>query len=251
MNDRNMLMEFLRMPLVGTDEVFEKFSSIAGARIFGTGLKKFLFIRGAGKNRVLLVAHADTYWDKAYGGCNSSNGAPGEIYEKDGKIRNKNGGLGADDRAGCAIAWLLKDLGHSILITSGEECGRLGSNYLVNAHPGIKDEINNDHQFVVQFDRRNSRDFKCYGVGTDEFREYVKEKTGSYDRENKSFNEPDKRSTTDIVTLCESVCGVNLSVGYKEEHTVKEHLIIKDWKNTLGLSRKWFSEPDIPRFDLS
>ena len=32
----------------------------------------------------------------------------------------------------------------------------------------IADEINHDHQFVIQFDRRNGRDFKCYDVGTDE-----------------------------------------------------------------------------------
>jgi len=250
MNDKDVLMEFLKMPLGGTDEVFDKFSKISGAEVHGSGLKKFLFIKGSRKNRVLLVAHSDTYWDKAYGGCNSSNGAPGEICEEDGIIRNRNGGLGADDRAGCAIAWLLKDLGHSILITSGEEQGRQGSNYLVRSHPGIREEINRNHRFVVQFDRRNARDFKCYSVGTDMFREYVKGKTGSYDRKNKSFCEPDKRSATDIVTLCESVCEVNLSVGYKGEHTTEECLVIEDWENTLDLSRKWFSEPDIPRFDL-
>jgi len=43
---------------------------------------------------------------------------------------------------------------------------------------------------------------------------------------------------------------VNLSVGYKGEHTDDELLVIRDWENTLDLSRKWFSEPDIPRFGL-
>ena len=248
--DSCVLIAFLKMSLEGTDEIFEKFSSIAGAKVFGSGLKKFLFIKGTRENRVLLVAHADTWWDGSYSGLQSGNCAPAEIFEDSGIIRNKNGGLGADDRAGCAIVWLLKDLGHSILITNGEEHGRQGSNYLVDAHPDIKDEINNDHQFVVQFDRRNARDFKCYRVGTDEFREYVKGKTGTYDREKKSFSEPDFISATDIVTLCRSVCGVNLSVGYKGEHTDDELLVIRDWENTLDLSRKWFSEPDIPRFDL-
>ena len=41
---------------------------------------------------------------------------------------------------------------------------------------------------------------------------------------------------------------MNLSVGYKGEHTDDELLVIRDWENTLDLSRKWFSEPDIPRF---
>ena len=43
---------------------------------------------------------------------------------------------------------------------------------------------------------------------------------------------------------------MNLSVGYKGEHTDDELLVIRDWENTLDLSRKWFSEPDIPRFGL-
>ena len=167
-NDKDVLIEFLGMPIQGADEVFEKFSRITGAEVFGRGLKKFLYVKGARKNRVLLATHADTWWDGSYSGLQSGNCAPAEIVEGSGIIRNKNGGLGPDDRAGCAILWLLKDLGHSILITSGEKQGRQGSNYLMDAHPGIKDEINNDHQFVVQFDRRNAREFKCYGVGTDE-----------------------------------------------------------------------------------
>jgi len=247
MNDKDVLMEFLKMPLGGTDEVFEKFSQISGAEEHGSGLEKFLFIKGSRENRVVLVAHADTYWDKAYGG---GNGMLGEIVEENGTIRVKHGGLGADDRAGCAIVWLLKDLGHSILITSGEEHGRRGSNYLMREHPDIANEINDDHQFVVQFDRRNGRDFKCYSVGTDEFREYVEDKTGVYDSENKSFTEPDRTSATDIVTLCENVCGVNLSIGYQNEHRPEESLVLKEWENTLDLSRKWFKETDLPRFDL-
>ena len=239
MNDKDVLMEFLKMPLGGTDEVFEKFSQISGAEEHGSGLEKFLFIKGSRENRVVLVAHADTYWDKAYGG---GNGTPVEIVEENGTIRNKNGGIGADDRAGCAIVWLLKDLGHSILITSGEEHGRRGSNYLMREHPDIKKEINNDHQFVVQFDRRNGRDFKCYSVGTEEFREYVEEKTG--------FSDAGRTSATDIVTLCENVCGVNLSIGYQNEHRPEESLVFSDWENTLGISRKWFKETDLPRFDL-
>ncbi|MFH0957653.1 MAG: hypothetical protein V1897_03030 [Pseudomonadota bacterium] len=42
----------------------------------------------------------------------------------------------------------------------------------------IADEINRDHQFVIQLGRRNGRDFKCYDVGTDQFKGYVAERTG-------------------------------------------------------------------------
>ena len=242
MNDKEVLMKFLKMPLGRADEIFDEFSHLAGAEIYGSGLKKFLFIRGSRENRVLMVAHGDTYWDEAYVGSCAVNGAPGEIYEEDGVIKNRNGCLGADDRAGCAIVWLLKYLGHSILITSGEEHGRKGSNYLMEEHPEIANEINSNHQFIVQFDRRNGWDFKCYTVGTEEFRAYVRKKTG--------FNEPDRNSATDIVTLCRSVCGVNLSVGYDREHSEGEYLVPGEWENTLNIARGWFSEPELPRFDL-
>ena len=36
-------------------------------------------------------------------------------------------GIGADDRAGCAMLWLLRDSGHSLLILDGEEHGQVGA----------------------------------------------------------------------------------------------------------------------------
>ncbi|MFA4958016.1 MAG: hypothetical protein WC556_13695 [Candidatus Methanoperedens sp.] len=103
----------------------------------------------------------------------------------------------------------------------------------------IKEEIQR-HQFAVQFDRRNRRDFKCYSVGTDDFREYLMEKTG--------YTEPDRDSYTDIVTLCRDICGVNLSIGYLNEHTNEEILLIDEWWDTLEMCRKWLCEPDLPKF---
>ncbi len=106
----------------------------------------------------------------------------------------------------------------------------------------IADEINRDHQFVIQFDRRNGTDFKCYDVGTDEFRSYVAKKTG--------YTEPDRRFTTDIVTLCHEIAGVNLSVGYHNEHHENEYLNIVEWEHTLNVVKEWLSEPNLERFAL-
>ncbi len=153
---------------------------------------------------------------------------------------NEEFGLGADDRAGCAMLWLLKDLGHSLLVTNGEEKGQSGSSWLMDHNKDIADEINRDHQFVIQLDRRNGKDFKCYDVGTDEFRSYVAEKTG--------YTEPDRRATTDIVTLCREIAGVNLSVGYHNEHGNQEYLNIAEWENTLNVVKEWLSEPNLERF---
>ncbi len=239
MNDIDVLMEFLRFPLDNSDELFHKFSDIPGCIQRGENMEKFIFIKGKRENKVLLVAHADTYWDSHYGKGISQ---PQEFIQTDGIIQNKNGGLGADDRAGCAMLWLLRHLGHSLLITNGEEHGRIGSKWLMQNNQDIADEINQHHQFLIQLDRRNKTDFKCYTVGTDEFREYVSEMTG--------YTEPNYSSYTDIVTLCRDVCGVNLSIGYHNEHTANEFLDMSAWQNTLRICRKWLSKDDLPRFAL-
>ena len=94
------------------------------------------------------MAHADTVWDREYG---YDPGPTHEIKIENGEIRavDDQFGLGADDRAGCAMLWLLKDLGHSLLVTNGEEDGQKGACWLMSDNKDISDEINYDHQFVV------------------------------------------------------------------------------------------------------
>ncbi|CAK0757882.1 conserved hypothetical protein [Gammaproteobacteria bacterium] len=239
MTDIDILQEFLKMPLENTEDVFEKFLLIPGAIHRGHGLEQFVFVNGKRKNKVVLVAHADTVWDSFY---TFREHEIQDIYQENGIFRNRNGGLGADDRAGCAILWLLKDSGHSLLITNGEEGGRMGSRWLMNENQDIAEIINQEHQFAIQLDRRGDRDFKCYSVGTNDFRAYIEEATG--------YTEPDRRSFTDIVTLCNDMCGVNLSIGYQNEHSEDEYLVKSDWENTLELCRTWLSNEELPRFTL-
>ena len=166
-NHIEVLKSFLGIPLESADGVFDRFLQIPGAICRGDGLERFLYVRGSRSNKAILVAHADTIWDREYG---YDTGPTHEIGIDNGEIRAANDkfGLGADDRAGCAMLWLLKDLGHSLLVTNGEENGQKGSSWLMDHNKDIADEINHDHQFVIQFDRGNGRDFKCYDVGTDE-----------------------------------------------------------------------------------
>jgi hypothetical protein len=148
-NHIEVLKRFMEIPLGSADGVFDRFLEIPGAIYRGEGLKRFLYVRGSRSNKVLLVAHVDTYWYHDYGYY------PSPIYEiriENGEIRavNDEFGLGADDRAGCAMLWLLKDLGHSLLVTNGEEDGQKGACWLMSDNKGISDEINQDHQFVFQ-----------------------------------------------------------------------------------------------------
>lgn len=240
-NDIQVLKSFLEIPLGSADGVFDRFLEIPGAICRGDGLERFLYVRGSRLNKVLLVAHADTFWDREYG---YDPGPTQKIQIEDGNIRavNEEFGLGADDRAGCAMLWLLKDLGHSLLVTNGEENGQKGAKWLMSHNKDIADEINQDHQFVIELDRRNVGDFKCYDVGTDEFRSYVAQKTG--------YTEPDLGSWTDIRILCQEIEGVNLSIGYHNEHGNQEYLNIAEWEHTLEVVREWLSEADLERFAL-
>lgn len=243
MKDVKILNEFLNYPLCSGNAILERFSELEGSVRRGEGKEQFVYIGGKRENRVLLVAHADTVWDEddvnvkvnaslsdhtvKYNNGIFSSGTPGV-------------GIGADDRAGCAILWLLKDLGHSLLITNGEEQGGLGSNWLMDYNEDIAEEINYSHQFAVQFDRRNSSDYKCYTVGTYDFCDYLDRETG--------YSEPDPYSYTDIVSLCRRITGVNLSIGYYDEHSENERLVVSEWLHTLEKSRRWLAKDHLPLF---
>lgn len=231
--DNTVLKEFLALPHRAS-AVLEKFAALPGAvrRSGGQG-EGFVYIPGTRETSVLLVAHADTAGEEDI-----------EIglAEDDHTIRNRAGILGADDRAGCAMLWLLRNTGHGLLVTDGEESGCNGACFLKNECPDLFDEINRRYQFMLQIDRCGSHDFKCYNVGTEPFRTYIGEKTG--------FAEPDRQRSTDIVYLCRDICGANLSCGYYNEHTETEYLVKSEWLDTLRILRSWLSESVLPRFPL-
>jgi hypothetical protein len=233
-------MEFLSIPLWDSTAVLARFADLPGSIVRGSGPESFVYIPGQRENRILLVAHADTCWDASHGYKGSW---PAPVMENGWILPTGTApGLGADDRAGGAILWQLRNSGHSLLVVNGEEDGCRGSNWLMQSNQDIADEINHEHQFMIELDRRNGRDFKCYGVGTDKFRKYVEKATG--------YSEPDPYSFTDICVLCRGICGVNLSVGYKHEHGWFERLCINEWQHTLNLCRGWLAAADLPRFAL-
>ncbi len=239
-----VLEKFLSMSVKSSDEVFDAFKNIEGAQMYGTEpLKRFLYIPGTRDDKVLLVAHADTIWDKNW--KQNTNDIPQTLRYKYGAYSNSNKeaecGLGADDRAGCAILYLLQKSGHSILILDGEEHGQVGANFLKNEYPELYKEINN-HQYALQFDRMGQYDYKCYNIPvTNQFKRHVAFSMGLYDA--------GKKSRTDIVTLCSEMCGANISVGYYNEHTTNEILVYKEWLRTYNKVSKMLNKKQ-ERFDI-
>ncbi|MGN1341651.1 MAG: hypothetical protein ACI4VL_00275 [Bacilli bacterium] len=131
-------------------------------------------------------------------------------------------GLGADDRAGIfAILRIIQTgLRPSIILTLDEEKGGLGAKELAkiqNPFPGLK--------YLIQLDRCGSNDCVFYSCANPQFKKYIEEfgfveKIGTY-------------SDISFLMPVWKVCGVNLSVGYNDEHTFLETLNINDLYRTI------------------
>lgn len=235
-----VLDRFLHMRISSPDEVFSVFNGLDGAREgHGSGKERYMYIPGTRSDRCVLVAHADTYFDAVYQNIEYV----AEVVLNDGIYcsRTANCSIGADDRAGCAMLWLLRNSGHSLLILDGEEHGQVGARYLREKAPRLFEELNN-HTFMIELDRRGSCNYKCYDLPvTDEFVRFIEDKTG--------YKYVDGKGKTDIGVLCEKICGVNLSVGYYDEHKSTEKLCYDEWINTYNIVKRILEEP-LKRFEL-
>lgn len=255
------LEEFLNMSVFSTDEVFAKFQTDNGGEILNINGQKCYYKPGTRNDKILLIAHADTVWDKRYSNFTNYIFDENEKSKKTSKPKRKkleqkpikqskslfysgseDIGLGADDRAGAAICYLLKDTGNSILITDKEEIGAVGARSIMDDKKFR--EIIRNHRYILQFDLRGNKQFKCYNVGSMDFKAMLEIKT-KYDMlPNFSF--------TDVAVLGKDVCGANFSVGYYHEHTPDEFLVKDEWLNTLKIARKlakarhqqFYTDPD-------
>ena len=236
--DRNIAKEalekFCSFDITSAKEILDEFASLPGAIVHCDGGKdNFVYVPGTREDRVLLVAHADTVWDSLYG---NGRGYMQSLTEKDGVYRGANDecGIGADDRAGCAILWLLRNSGHSLLVVDGEEYGQIGSHHVRERYPALFDELNG-HSYMLQFDRRENANYKVYSLPvTKEFIRFVESGTGYYNA--------GIYSRTDIVVLCRDICGVNLSIGYYNEHSAEESLVFEEWYSTLTIAERLLAE---------
>ena len=232
----NILTEFLSAPIDSGDEVFAKFASLEGA-VVGVGeksLQRFVYIPGNRKDRVVLCAHIDTVWDNEYD--KAFSGERTVIFE-DGifKSNNTDCGIGADDRAGCAMLWMLRESGHSILITDGEEHGKIGARYLKKSHKKLYRELNR-HRYMLALDMKGTDSCSFNQVyNTKKFKRYIENSLGFIDGKSTGGN--------DLQILCRYIGGANLGIGYHNFHTNRETLVLSDWENTLNKVSIFLEKP--------
>jgi hypothetical protein len=188
------------------------------------------YIVAVGDIPIALVAHMDTVFkfpvDNMY-----YDQAKGVLWSPE--------GLGADDRAGIfAIIQILKTgLRPSVILTTDEEIGAKGAYSLASEPcpiPNLK--------YMIQLDRRGTNDCVFYDCYNPAFIDYVE-----------SFGFVERWGTfTDISVLMPAwkICGVNLSVGYEDEHSVSEVLFIKPLFDTISKVIKMLSVEEIPTFEF-
>lgn len=232
----DVLDEFMNMSIYSTDEVFDKFLTDKAGKMHKVGGHKFYFKPGYRNDRILIVAHADTVWDTRYDLLNNQKAKFNNLPKKSKTlVQSRNSyystgldGIGVDDRAGVAIAWILKDTGNSILITDEEEIGAQTSRAIMRNEDLA--ELIGSHRYILQLDLSGAKEFKCYGAGSEDFKTMMEFTTHYRMRPNYSY--------TDVKFLGEKICGANLSIGYFDEHTKDEILDKKTWLQSLKVAKK-------------
>lgn len=162
------------------------------------------YVYAIGDIPVALVAHLDTVWETP----------PKELfYDAQKGVIFTPGGMGADDRAGVyAIIQIIRSgLRPHVIFTTAEESGCIGAGFLSRIDCPFE-----NLNFLIELDRRGECDCVFYDCENQAFTDYISK-----------FGFIESYGTfSDICELCPSwgVAGVNLSVGYKNEHTSSEIL---------------------------
>lgn len=187
------------------------------------------YIYAKGDIPIALVAHMDTVFPTP---------ATEVYYDRQKNVIWSPDGLGADDRAGIfsIIQIIRRGLHPHIILTTDEEKGAQGASKL-----GELECPFSDLRYLIQLDRRGANDCVFYDCDNPQFIEYVEdfgfvESIGSF---------------SDISMICPSwkIAGVNLSVGYFNEHSVSEILNVGHMLNTIEKVIKMLEVKDIPKFE--
>lgn len=200
--------------------------------------KDFVWIPAEYKHPILLVAHVDTVRRNPL--------KKKELCYTRGVYRTKNKTvLGADDRAGVyAVFEILRrcdELGlphPHVLLTDGEERGGTGVGAFIKL--GFFSEVEPEVRLMIELDR----------AGADEAVTYCGELPASVETYIESWGwSTGIGSFTDIARLITaySVPGVNLSVGYYNQHTGDEYLVEAHLNNTIGRVMEMLEDPPVEK----
>lgn len=180
------------------------------------------YIIAFGDIPIALVAHMDTVFKQP---------ASEIFYDTRKNVIWSPTGLGADDRAGVfAMVQIIKSgLRPHIILTTDEEIGGIGATML-----GKEECPFEDLRYLIELDRRGENDCVFYDCANEEFIDYVetfgfKESFGSF-------------SDISMIAPEWEVAAVNLSIGYRDEHTTSEVLFVSHMFNTIDKVKTMLSQ---------
>lgn len=222
-NVRNYLKPILKhsMDTVLVDD----YGNLLGEKKIGNG-------KGA---TVLLSAHMDTVRNVL---------KERELIEDNGIISSDKGALGADDRAGITvILTVLRNLeSHTgfngtlkIAFSREEEIGCVGSGK-------INPKWYSDVDLAIVVDRRGNRDIVVGNYSMP----FCSNEVGRFLEDVSVLSGMDwqcvEGGISDAMTFAENgINSVNLSVGYRNEHTDKEYVVLDDMADTVRLIMQAFA----------
>lgn len=175
---------------------------------------------------VLLTAHLDTVHKEL----------PKQIVYERGAISSPQG-IGGDDRCGVyAIMRILKEIDCPVVFCEQEEIGGVGSD-LFTTSDVFKELVEiNKIKYVIDLDRKGKNDAVYYSLDNKDFENFIQTE----------FWKKDFGSFTDICNICPDlgVAGVNLSVGYYNQHTLGEYVVLADLEKAIEETKALIKRTD-------
>ena len=109
----------------------------------------------------------------------------------------------------------------SVLFCEDEEIGGIGAEKFTNS----KHSINAEFNYIMEFDRKGSNDAVFYDCANDDFEEFI----------TREFYSTNYGSFSDISILAPHLgcAAVNLSCGYYNAHTTKEHVVLSEMEESI------------------
>lgn len=175
------------------------------------------YVYAEGTYPVLLVAHMDTVHKETV-----------KKIKYDDYVISSPQGIGGDDRCGIYIILeMLKDFKCSVVFTEDEEIGCIGASKFADSQYIDDCKVN----YIVEFDRRGSKDAVFYSCDNKDFTEFIEE-PGYFKKAWGSYSD-----------ICEiapalGVAAVNLSSGYHNEHTLRETINLLEVQQTIAETKK-------------
>lgn len=175
------------------------------------------YLYAKGTVPVLLLAHMDTV----------HKNKPITINTTEGKISSPQG-IGGDDRCGIyAIMHIIKEQRCSVLFLEDEEIGTIGASKFAKSKHINKLDVN----YMVELDRKGKEDAVFYSCDNKDFTNFITKETGfkvAYG----------SWSDISVVAPAARVAAVNLSVGYYNQHTTSEYVVMDEMSNTIEVVKK-------------